>query len=853
MRRCITGPERSRAQLLRNFLPAVPGIETVDTDRMTTLAAEGVTMPRSSFNHGWTVKSKVSVFSDLNDSSGDGAAVTLPHDAMLALERSPSHGQGSGYFAGGAVEYRKIFQVPLEWRSRRVTLQLQGVYRDAVVMVNGAFAAQRPNGYSVFTVPLDPFLRYGAENSVVIQARAHQDSRWYSGLGIHRDTILSVTGLAHFAADGVRISTPEIDGAKAVIAISATIVNEDLITRTLSLRSRVLDAQGAEVTTTSSPLTVRAGESAVVRQRAYVPSPLLWSVDHPHLYRAFTEVWDGNERIDDLETTFGIRGLSLDPIDGLRINGEVVKLRGACIHHDNGVLGAAAIGRAEERRIEILKEAAFNAVRASHNPLSIAMLEACDRLGMLVVDETFDMWTTAKNPFDYSLSFPEWWERDVESLVAKDFNHPSVIVYSIGNEVLDAGNPHGASWGRQLAEKVRALDPTRYTTNAVSGFVATITELLPVFQDRAGALREKVGVNDLLGEMHHLFDEFSLSDVVTDMTEESHSVLDIVGHNYAQSRYRADLERFPHRVVVGSETLPKDIDELWSLVTENSHVIGDFTWTGWDYLGEAGIGSTRFGEEEFAPYPWLTAWCGDIDITGYRRPASYYREIVFGLRTEPYIAVDRTRGAGRFAHRLGWAWTDSLSTWDLQLDAGTPVHLEVYSGADEIELLLNGRSLGTAPTGPGHRFRAAFDVPYEVGELVAIARADGRESARTVLRSLSGPISLHAGADRSVIRADDRDLAYVAIELRDAHGTLATATDAMVEVSIDGPGVLQGLGSARPETEGSFLTASATTYEGRALAVIRPTAAGAITMTVSAPGFADVSVTVDARENELAS
>ncbi len=467
---------------------------------MNTLAAEGVTMPRSSFNHGWTVRPKVSIFAELNDDPDDRRSVTLPHDAMLALERSPEFGQGPGYFPGGAVEYRKAFDVPEDWRARRVTLQLQGVYRDAVVRVNGAFASQRPNGYSVFSVPLDPFLRYGAENSVVVEARAHQDSRWYSGLGIHRDTVLSVTDLAHLATDGVRISTPEIDAGKAVVAISATIANEDVVTRTLRLRSTVLDALGAEVATTSSPFTVRAGESAVVRQRAYVPSPLLWSVEHPSLYRAVTEVWDGGERIDDLEISFGIRSLSLDPIDGLRINGEVVKLRGACIHHDNGVLGAAAIGRAEERRIEILKEAGFNAVRASHNPLSIAMIEACDRLGMLVIDETFDMWTTPKNNFDYSLSFPEWWERDVESLVAKDFNHPSVIVYSIGNEVLDAGNPHGARWGRALAEKVRALDPTRYTTNAVSGFVATITDLLPNFKREAGELRGKVGVNDLLGE-----------------------------------------------------------------------------------------------------------------------------------------------------------------------------------------------------------------------------------------------------------------------------------------------------------------------------------------------------------------
>jgi beta-galactosidase len=846
-------PASAVVPLLRNLLREPTGVEKVEPDRMSTLAAEGVEMPRSSFNRGWTVRPKVSIFSDLNDNPDDRRPVTLPHDTMLALERSPQFGQGPGYFAGGAVEYRKVFQVPQEWRNHRVTLHFQGVYRDAVVLVNGAFAAQRPNGYSAFSVPLDPFLHYGAENSVVVESRAHQDSRWYSGLGIHRDAVLSVTGLAHLATDGVRISTPEIDARKAVVAISATVANEDVTTRTLSLRSRILDAEGEEIATSSSPVTVRAGESAVVRQRACVPSPLLWSVEHPNLYCAVVEVWDGDERIDELEVNFGIRSLALDPIDGLRINGEVVKLRGACIHHDNGVLGAAAIGRAEERRIEILKEAGFNAVRASHNPLSTAMLEACDRLGMLVVDETFDMWTMGKNPFDYALSFPEWWERDIESLVAKDFNHPSVILYSIGNEVLDAGNPHGARWGRELAEKVRSLDPTRYTTNAVSGFVATITQLLPDFKRRASELRGRVGVNDLLGEMHHLFDEFSLSDEVTDMTEETHSVVDVVGLNYAPSRYTGDLERFPQRVVVGTETLPPDIDELWRLVTENPHVIGDFTWTGWDYLGEAGIGSTQFDDDEFAPYPWLTAWCGDIDITGYRRPASYYREIVFGRRVQPFIAVDRARGAGRQVHRLGWAWTDSLSTWDLQVDAGTLVHLEVYSAAEEVELLLNGRSVGTASTGPAHRFRASFDLPYEPGELVAVGRVGEKETGRSVLRSLSGPVRLIATADRSVIHADDSDLAYVAIEFRDGDGTLATSTDATVEVAVDGPAVLQGLGSARPDTEESFLTAAASTFEGRALAIIRPTGAGQIIVTVSAAGFEDASVAVRALSNEVAS
>ncbi|NQX12160.1 glycoside hydrolase family 2 protein [Microbacteriaceae bacterium VKM Ac-2855] len=805
-------------------------------------------MPRSSFNQGWAVRSGMTVFSQLND-AGTGEPVTLPHDGMLSLERSSAHALSSAYFPGGALEYRRTLTVPAEWRDRRVTLHFEGVYRDAVVAVNGGFAGQRPNGYTAFSVPLDPFLLYGEDNTIVVEARAHQDSRWYSGLGIHRDVSLSVTGLAHLVADGVRISTPEISGESAIVALAATVANEDVVTRTLTLRSRIVAADGTEVSTTSSPVTVRAGESEVVRQRVHISEPLLWGVEHPHLYRATTELWDGDERIDDVDTAFGVRSLSLDPAHGLRINGETVKLRGACIHHDNGLLGAAAIGRAEERRIQILKEAGFNAIRASHNPLSTAMIEACDRLGMLVMDETFDMWTTAKNPFDYSLAFPEWWERDVESLVAKDYNHPSVILYSIGNEVLDAGNPHGARLARHLAEKFHALDPTRYTTNAVSGFVATITQLLPEFQKRAGELRGRVGVNDLIGEMHHVFDEFSLSETVTDRTEETHSVVDVVGQNYAHARYLGDRERFPDRVVVGTETLARDIDELWALVTANPHVIGDFTWTGWDYLGEVGLGVTRFDDEEYGPFPALLAWCGDIDITGYRRPASYYREIVFGLSDQPYLAVDRPRGYGRASYGLGWAWTDSLSSWDLAVEVGTAVPVEIYSSADEVELLLNGRSVGTAPAGAGHRFRASFTVPFEPGELVAVARTAGEETGRATLRTPSGPVRLDVTPDRSEIRAEPNDLAYVTIELRDTDGVLATAQDLLVHATVEGPGVLQGMGSTRPVTEESFLESSATTFEGRALAIIRPTGAGEIVVTVSADGHDDVRVTVIARES----
>src|SRR3954453_12348872 len=447
-------------------------------------------MIRVSFNAGWIVRPKVSSFSDIMAGRNAGTAVTLPHDAMITFGRSPTGGEGpsTAFFPGGVVEYSKTLDVPVEWRRRRVWIEFQGVYRDAMVFVNGAYAAQRPNGYVPFRVPLDAFLQYGETNTIRVEARAHQDSRWYSGLGIHRDCVLVVTGLAHVAPDGVRITTPDVDDERAVVQIDTTVQNEDASTCSLTLRTQLRDPHGALIGSDQVPVTVRPGMSTVVRQRLCVEDPALWDADSPSLYQARSALLDGDTETHSETTPFGIRTLQLDPKRGLRINGKSVKLRGACIHHDNGPLGAAAIGRAEERRIEILKAAGFNAVRGSHNLASPAMLDACDRLGMLVLDEAFDMWFEGMKPFDYSLEFPEWWERDIEAMVAKDFNHPSVIIYSIGNEIPETGSGLGAWWGRELAEKVRSLDPTRFVTNAISSFWSVSAEILGEFKQDVSAL-----------------------------------------------------------------------------------------------------------------------------------------------------------------------------------------------------------------------------------------------------------------------------------------------------------------------------------------------------------------------------
>ena len=811
-------------------------------------------MIRVPFNDGWEFRPRVSPFAELGGAAAPYQPVTLPHDAMIGQQRAAPDGGATrdggaaAYFPGGAFEYRKTFAVPEEHRGKRILVEFEGVYRDAMVYVNGDYAGQRPYGYSLFRIDAGRFLRFGQDNEIRVEARAHQDSRWYTGAGIYRDTWLLAGGLVRIAPDGVRVTTPDTDDERAVVEIATTVENDSVAITTAGLRTEIRDAAGQVVAAGESPVSVLPGEPAVARQRLYVGGPALWSPDSPALYTASVTLTGDNGETETESVTFGIRSLRLDPERGLRVNGETVKLRGACIHHDNGVLGAAAFPRAEERRVQILKDAGFNAIRMSHHPMSKAMLDACDRLGVLVMDEAFDMWTGAKSDFDYSLDFPQWWERDIEAMVAKDVNHPSVIVYSIGNEIPETGSPAGAAWGRKLAEKVRSLDSTRYVTNAVNGMLAVLGDLAAL---RAQA-SEGAGINTLMADAGDAMNAISASDLVTRRTAESFSVLDIAGINYGKARYALDKDLFPNRIIVGSETFPTRIDGNWRLVKQYGNVIGDFTWTGWDYLGEAGIGRPQYAAPDgtrpsFAgPYPYLLAGCGDIDITGHRRPASYYRQIVFGLRTQPYLAVQRPEHHGKTFTGTPWAWSDSVSSWTWPGSEGAPVTVEVYSDSDEVELLINGRSLGRKPAGDSHRFRAEFETLYEPGELIAVAYTGGAETGRYALRSADGPLLLRAEADRPLIAAGGGDLAYVTLTLTDPAGTCCTGSDRTVRAEVTGHGVLLGFGSANPSTEERFDATERRTYDGRALAVLRPTGPGEIRLVASSSGCEAAEIVITA-------
>lgn len=804
-------------------------------------------MIRNSFNNDWTVGPNRGFF---NMAPGEPPKpVTLPYDAMIAQNRKADAASGGkkAYFPDGAYDYVKRFFVPEGYKDKRVTFEFEGVYMNAMVYINDEFAAQHPYGYSNFYIKADRFLKYGQENEIRVAARSSDDSRWYTGTGIYRDTNIMVTNLVHIALDGIKITTPEISRGHAIAAVSTSVENEGINPKTVKVITEILDAEGKAVASDTAPLTIFANERAVIRQRVYVKQPKFWSVDTPYLYTCRTKVMEGEAILDEETNTFGIRSLSLDAEEGLKINGEVVKLRGACIHHDNGVIGASTIERAEERRIEILKEAGFNAIRSSHHPASKALLRACDRLGMLVMDESFDIWTESKSSYDYALNFPTWWEQDIQAMVDKDFNHPSVIMYSIGNEIPDTGSLNGTAWGRKLAEKIRSIDSTRYVINSINGFVSVMNTLVKVMRSSMSG-----DVNSAMADASEMIKKVQTHEIVTQATEESYAAVDIAGYNYADNRYVMDKELFPNRVICGSETFPKDIANNWKLVKENGHVIGDFTWTGWDYLGEAGIGRVSYGESDgwagaSGAYPWLLAYCGDIDIIGDRRPASYYREIVFDLRNQPYIAVQKPEHYGEKANLTPWSWSDSISSWSFEGYEGKPVKVEVYSEAEEVELIINGRAVGRAGTGEKNTFKAVFDTVFEPGEIAAVAYTDGKETGRTSLMSAGSGVNLKVEADRTQITADHKDLTYVTISIVDENGIVKPFSDRKVKVKVEGAGILQGLGSANPKSEESFTASEHSTFHGRALAVIRPTGSGSIRVTVEAEGCTAETVEIEAR------
>ena len=725
--------------------------------------------------------------------NGTTQTVDLPHD--WDIFEGPNSGQGTtgtggGWFEAGKGEYRKEFRVEsLELRDKLVKLHFEGVYQKAEVYVNGQRAGQHHYGYTPFTVDVTPYINKDKKqaNEVVVKVDNSQqpNCRWYSGSGIYRHVWLETMPTLHIAENGVFVTTPEVSADKARVQVDVTVQNESQADR-----NATVVVGGAQLM-----VAVKAGESKTVTTTLFVNNPRLWSPESPTLYEAKVELKEAGNVIDNATARYGIRSFSFDAENGFVLNGQKVLINGACVHHDDGVLGARAFDDAEIRKVRQMKEAGFNLIRTSHNPTTRAFLDACDSIGMLVIDEAFDGWRTQKNPYDYSTVIDSCFRQDIHAMVLRDRNHPSVISWSIGNEVIERKDIRVVYTARQMKKAIHELDTTRPVTEALCAW------------DRDW----------------EIYDPHA-------------EVLDVAGYNYMIFKHASDHERDPKRVIWQTESYPRDAFRNWAVVNDFPYVVGDIVWTGLDYLGESGIGRNYYkGEREGESWieggqpEWHGAPCGDVDITGWRKPISHYREMLWNLTPNPspkgegsiYLCAKEPNGYHGEIKTTMWSVWPTWESWTWPSWEGKPVEVEVYTHQPEVKLYLNDQLIGTKQVSRDTEFKAVFSVPYKAGTLRAEA---GGESV--TMKTAGEPARLRLTPDRTVMTADGQSLTFVTVEVLDKQGTLVPEAAIDCEAIVKGQGKLLAFASADLKDTEPYTSSRVKTWKGRALLVVRSTQKG---------------------------
>lgn len=835
-------------------------------------------MKWENLNRDWFFKRGTMMYMQALGSGGFGKKVHLPHDYMIEgdVKKDAPAGPAMGFFTDQAATYTKLLAIPAEWKGERVYVRFDGVMMNASVSVNGSLVKTHHYGYTPFVVDITKLLYYGEENriSVVVNPSMQPNSRWYSGAGIYRDVELAHAKPIHIENDGIFAYTKRIvSEAEAQVMVEVTVKNTLSEDHQVKVRAELQREDAASVIRDGVVL-VKAGGSAVARIPMTVSAPVLWDADHPELYTVKASVEDMgsfgvrlNEReedcvSDEAQTMFGIRTVTADAVHGLQVNGKTIKLKGGCIHHDNGLLGAVSLYDSEYRKLKRMKEAGYNAVRLAHNPPSRELLEVCDRIGLYVFDEAFDAWGFSKQPGDYSQFFEEHWKEDMAAFIIRDRNHPSILFWSTGNEVEERGGmANGYAIAGELADYVRSLDSTRLVTNGLCSMWSGL-------DDQGTKEQLKKMMEQMSGTLQNADLSKGESDW-EDRTEAFCNCLDVVGYNYLDSHYEYAKERYPERVILGTESYPNQIDKVWDLVERLPYVIGDCTWTAYDYIGEAGIGKSAFFEKDDprlkmgtmalsshgSEYPWRLANDADFTINGELLPQGVYRKIVWGSDETGIFAQD-PRYFGKEEIVSSWGWNQMSSTWNYEPHTGKPVKVYVYSRAKEVELFLNGTSLGKQPAGKANRFTAVFEVCYEPGTLTAVSLDDGVELSRASLVTTGAPAAIRLQPETNTICADGRSLSYVSVEIVDSNGL--TVPDAQVQLRASLLGAeaesgekaaqkmnpvmaaasaamggklpeedpkkvvfLAGFGSANPVTEDNYTSGNCVSYQGRAMAVIR--------------------------------
>ena len=782
-----------------------------------------------------------------------GTVVDLPHDGMIGTPVTPDAPARSdmGYFTGGLSNYTREFLIPADWEDGCTGLLFDGAMMNAAVEINGSKVCVQHYGYAPFYADLTDRIAYGKKNRITVNVNTSMqpNSRWYTGSGLYRSVFLLHGPKVHIAPDGIFAYTREVADGYAFLETETEICNETADNRLAEAKVFLIREDNGETAATAKRVVhVSARSRETARITLTVPDPVLWDAEHPNLYRVKVRVTDTGrfrthfeeenaKTTDEAEVLTGIRTITADPVRGLQINGKTVKLKGGCVHHDNGLLGAVSLYETEARKIRKLKETGFNAIRTAHNPPSAALIEACDRLGMYVFDEAFDAWRMAKRGGDYSQFFDACWQKDLSAFVRRDRSHPCVILWSTGNEIPERGGlSEGYTLATRLAEHIRSLDGTRPVSNGICSFWCGLDDFMAEGMNQAqNAGNEK-------------------EDLWERGTEPFTNGLDIVGYNYLEDLYEKDHALFPERVILGSENFPKEIGFRWPLVEKLPYVIGEFTWTAWDYLGEAGIGKAASFEKNDpmiekgpwalmppngSPYPWRTANDADYDITGCRRPQGAYRSVVWGNR-ETFLYACPPENFGKTELISPWGFTDVRSCWNYPGQEGKPVALLVFSNAREVELLVNGRSVGRKPVGRERPLpdSVRFETVYEPGRVEAVSYTDGREVSRAVLATTGAPAKIRIIPEKTAMKADGHDLVYAGIEITDQDGNVVPDAEIRLTVSLTGPACLAGFGTGNPVTDEDYTDNVTQSFRGKAQAIIRAgRETGQVILTVSGEGL----------------
>lgn len=763
-----------------------------------------------------------------------GKKVDLPNDYSITLPRDPNapDSGSNGYIPGGNGCYTKYFELDSE--KRHYILDIDGAYMCTNVIFNEYEMVMHPHGYTPLLVDLTKRVNFGGMNKLEISTLGLQPStRWYSGAGIYRDVFLWTGGDIRIEPWDIFVKTPDLSGRVIVECTISADRNAEI-----SLKCAVADDAGNTVTEKTVDASVDLGKNSIAFE-LQLDSPKLWDTENPNLYSLHIDIAEESRVLDSTDMKFGIRTIAVDAVNGFRLNGKQMNLRGGCIHHDHGVLGAADYPAACRRKLKKLQEAGFNALRIAHNPPSLTLLELCDSMGIIVMDEAFDMWRLPKGgTYNYHLWFADWWQRDISYMVLRDRNHPCVICYSIGNEIPESdGASDGGEWTPIMTDEIRKYDDTRFVTSAT-------WQMCPWPSYDAPEEYKKQFIDKKLR-----LDENGHDNSWAERTREYFAPFDICGYNYAYQRYEEHHELFPERVIWGSETHAINFYDSWHSVLRNSYVIGDFTWTAYDNLGEAGTGRACWAREgkikgiSLAGYPWRTCYQGDLDLCGFRRPQSYFREAVWQGGSEPRIFTTHPEHFGEDYTGTGWHWYDVLDTWTFADEyIGKPVKCEVYTDADEIEWIVNGRILGrTAPI----KAIAVCYIPYQPGEITAVAYKNGEECGRSSLHTVKAPSKLTVIPESASLTADNRDLCYFDIYVTDENGDRIPDAKAELECSVDG-GELLGIFSGDPANEDQYGSNKCHTFEGRAVAIVRASTPGRVSVNINSSGLSAGHAVVEA-------